>query len=458
MWKSKGIKWLVVGFVILAMLVGSGCDLLNNSPEISSLTPSATSVGPGSSCTVSCSASDADGDALTYAWTATGGTISGMDNSVTWTAPVTEGTYTISVTVNDGKGGTDSESFDIEVANNPPVIASLTPSATNVFPGASCTVICSATDADGDTLTYVWTAIGGIISGTGSSVIWTAPATEGTYTIGVTVNDGKGGIDSESLTINVEMKFGSIDIKSSPSGAAVFLNGVDTGNITPYVITNVTPGTYTVRLVLYHYDYREATVTVNANETTYINWLITYASAQTITIQPAAAAGKDAYVYDADPGTNFGNFDNLKVGSRAAGTYRTYLQFNLASLPDNAVILSARLGLYYYYSVLTHSSNIGAYLVQGAWDESIITWNNQPAVATTPEYSFTVPAAATSDFVYWYISNMVKGWWDGSILNYGVMLKATSEMSWEDWKYFFSSDGVPAQSPKLIIVYYDPTP
>jgi hypothetical protein len=439
------------------------CDILvaNAPPVIASLTPSATTVGAGSSCTVTCTASDPEGDALTYTWTCTAGAITGTGNSVSWTAPATEGTYTISVTVSDGKGGTASESCDILVANTSPVISSLTPSSTSVLPSGSCTVTCTASDPDGDTLTYAWTATGGAISGIGSAITWIAPTTEGTYTINVTVSDGKGGTDTDSCAITVEAIFGSIDIQSSPSGAAVFLDGEDTGNITPYTITNLAPGTYTLKLEYYHYKNRSATVTVSANETTYINWSLTYDSEETLTIQPDAAAGKDASVDTAYPTSNYGTNIRLAAGSGTADTCRAYLEFSLASLPADAVILSARVELYYYDTMGSSTVPIGAYRVTGAWDETTIVWDTttpQPTSAATPEYSYLVPAAATNNWVSWIISNMVKGWWDGSIPNYGVVLKDTAENSDEAWKSFFSSDSdIAGQRPRLIIVYYDPT-
>ncbi len=455
MWKSKGIKWAVAVLVILTMLMGTGC--FNKPPEVTSLTPSATSVAPGESCTVSCVASDPDADALTYTWTFTGGTISGTGSTVTWTAPATEGTYTITVDVSDGKKAV-SDSCNIQVVNTPPVIASLTPSATSMAPGESCTVNCVASDADGDTLTYEWSTSDGLISGTGSSVTWTAPATEGTYTVTVDVLDGKGGTASESCNITVEMRFGSIDIKSSPAGAAVYLDGVDTGNITPYVITNLAPGSYTIKLDLYHYKYREQTVTVTANETTYLNWSLTYAPEQTLTIQPDAAAGKDSYVYDPTPDDNYGSYDDLYAGARAAGFCRSYLEFSLDALPEDAVIIGARLWLYYFYNVPAHAAEIGVYPVLEAWSEGDITWNNQPYIAVTPEDTYILSAVPTNDFRYWYVTELVRAWWDGSLVNYGVVLMSTDEGGWEGWTGFYSSDGVASQRPKLIITYYVPNP
>jgi hypothetical protein len=452
MWKSKGIKLALVSLVILTMLLAGGC--FNKPPTITSLTPSATSVARGDSCTVNCVASDPDADTLTYSWSATGGSVSGTGNTITWMAPTTEGSYSITVTVSDGKK-TVSDSCTIQVVNSAPVIASLTPSDTELPPEGSCTIGCVASDPDGDTLTYSWSTTGGAITGTGNSVSWEAPAAEGTYTISVAVSDGHGGTASDSCEITVEMKYGAIDIQSSPTGAAVYLNGVDTGNITPFVITNLTPGSYTVMLDYYHYKYRQQTVTVNPNETTYLNWSLTLAPEVTLTIQPDPAAGKDATVYNGEPGTNLGSYYQLIAGSRAMGLYRAYLQFNLDSLPENAVIISARLGLYYFDSAISVQTPIGAYLVQGTWNENTITWDNQPTAATTPEYSLTV-APSTYGWLYWYITDLAKGWWDGSITNYGVMLR--DDENWWDWKYFISSDyGTATYRPTLEITYFDPT-
>ena len=57
--------------------------------------------------TVTCRASDPDGDPLSYTWSTTGGRLSGSGPSVTFTPPegVDEGQYTITCKVTDGRGG-----------------------------------------------------------------------------------------------------------------------------------------------------------------------------------------------------------------------------------------------------------------------------------------------------------------------------------------------------------------
>jgi len=457
----RSTRWTVLVLVVMAMLVVSaGCPAPNQAPAITSLSASPASVAPGGSSTITCVASDPDGDTLTYAWSATGGTISGTGSAVTWVAPGVEGTFTISVTVDDGNGGTDTDSLDVVVAvvNNPPLITSLSASLATVAPGGSSTITCVASDPDGDTLTYTWSASGGTISGTGSSVTWVAPGVEGTYNISVTVDDGRGGTDTSATPVVVAVITGSIDVSSNPAGAAIYLDGVDTGNITPYIITNVPQGSHTIRLTYWHYKDRQETVMVNAGETTYINWALTYASTQTVTLQPDPALGKDAHVEEVIPDTNLGSSTSIWVGEWSGGQpNRSYLQFDLSSIPPTAVVLNAELGLYYHMSSAAVSVDVGAYRVTGSWSEGGITWNNQPTSAATAEDTRTVPATATSNFRYWDLSDLVQGWIDGSIENYGAMLRDADETTTKACKGFWSSDYATAnQRPKLEISYYDP--
>jgi peptidoglycan-associated lipoprotein len=70
--------------------------------------------------------------------------------------------------------------------------------------GKTATVTADAQDPDGDPLTYRWTAPAGTLSSaTSRQTPWTAPNVEGPVRITITVNDGKGGTASDTVTINV---------------------------------------------------------------------------------------------------------------------------------------------------------------------------------------------------------------------------------------------------------------
>ncbi len=94
----------------------------NHAPTITSgPTAADNSIDAGGSTTISVTASDADGDTLSYNWSvspSSAGSISGSGASVTFTAANVSSntTATISVTVSDGNGGSDSGNCQVSIA------------------------------------------------------------------------------------------------------------------------------------------------------------------------------------------------------------------------------------------------------------------------------------------------------------------------------------------------------
>ncbi len=113
----KKIFPVAVLSIMLVMFLSTSCkkDDNNGNPTISSVTVTPGSVAANGNVTVAITASDPDGDALTYAYTATGGAIQGSGANATWTAPGQAGSYSVTVTVTDGKGGTASSNGSLTV-------------------------------------------------------------------------------------------------------------------------------------------------------------------------------------------------------------------------------------------------------------------------------------------------------------------------------------------------------
>ena len=77
----------------------------------------------GGNVTVTADAQDPDGDTLRYRWSGPAGTFQNpTDRQTRWTAPNQPGAVPLTVTVDDGKGGTASASVTIQVTPPPPVV------------------------------------------------------------------------------------------------------------------------------------------------------------------------------------------------------------------------------------------------------------------------------------------------------------------------------------------------
>jgi hypothetical protein len=196
---------VIIVIVVVAVLLAILFDtmLANHRPAITSL-EAPEKVLPSGSYHIVCTASDRDGDELSYNWSASGGNISGTGASVNWTAPDSEGFYDVTVMVTDGRGVEVMKQVTIVVrANQQPTITSLVANAEWTTPSGSLQVVCNATDSDGDELSYEWSTTGGDISGTGAVVNWTAPEEVGMYDVTVVVKDGHGSSDTDSVSISV---------------------------------------------------------------------------------------------------------------------------------------------------------------------------------------------------------------------------------------------------------------
>ncbi len=184
----------------------------NHAPRIISLTAERSEVPVLGNVRINCLVADADGDSLSYNWSASGGTVEGTGSEVLWVAPEAPASYTVTVVVLDGNGGRASRSLTLTAfvrPNNLPRIVSLTidgapPRDVNSSRAyATHTLKCVAEDPDGDTLRYIWSCTGGKITGQGGEVGWTAPGVSDDYTVTVLVSDGRGGTATETLRFSV---------------------------------------------------------------------------------------------------------------------------------------------------------------------------------------------------------------------------------------------------------------
>ncbi|GJM35198.1 MAG: hypothetical protein DHS20C18_41990 [Saprospiraceae bacterium] len=189
------INDIVVDFMQTAMP-------FNYAPRIQALAAEQAEVELGDSTTIFAKAFDKDSENLTYIWSTSGGTISGSGSTVKWLAPATIADHEITLIVTDETNHQDTATISLSAVaeiNDAPQILEILKSAPYSNPEGTLEFQAIALDSNEDPITYEWSASGGNITGEGSTVNWTAPASEGIYQLTVTVNDD-GGLSATKTT------------------------------------------------------------------------------------------------------------------------------------------------------------------------------------------------------------------------------------------------------------------
>lgn len=181
------------------------------------------------------------------------------------------------------------------------------------------------------------------------------------------------------------------------------------------------------------------------------------ADADQINLQPGSE-GKDSYVKQGEPDTNFGDNIALRIGCYNSNDNRaTFIQFDWseAEIPPGATIESATLYLYCYNSFGV-DQYVDVYELADDWIESGdegVTWNN-----FWPWYFYETPCSSRYiDYIGWHsweVAEHVRDWFTGERTNNGFYVKPRT---WNDadQDLFYSSDynGDPNKRPILAITY-----
>jgi hypothetical protein len=181
----------------------------------------------------------------------------------------------------------------------------------------------------------------------------------------------------------------------------------------------------------------------------YILFVSGISYSDSIVLQPGPE-GKDAGVTSSFgwSGDNFGSSD-MFIGIGLISTSAAFIEFDLSTLPEGAVINSATITLWAKYI----DGQIYFKPVISAWDEMSITWDNQPGTLL-PEISYPISRGEPDGPCYmgcaWEfdITSIVQYWIDNS--NFGIWVAAdTPGFGW----LMISSDNLTYPTPKLTVEY-----
>jgi hypothetical protein len=218
----------VTTVVITAQPATPPAPFANTVPIIDSLVVSSTNIAPGETITAKVQAEDLDpGDSITFVWSgspAVGSFSADSAATTMWTAPATEGDVTLTISVKDTHGAVTAASMVIHVSNangtgqadvnvkfnNWPVVTDVLATPGWITRGAPTALSVTASDSDGDALTYLWStgstcAAGTFTGATSATPSFTLPASAAdTYCeFDVAVSDGHGGTSHGTVFLPV---------------------------------------------------------------------------------------------------------------------------------------------------------------------------------------------------------------------------------------------------------------
>ena len=188
---------------------------------------------------------------------------------------------------------------------------------------------------------------------------------------------------------------------------------------------------------------------------------VSYAQVHSLLLQPGPSTGKDAMVISLTPETNYGSSTGLVAKAMLNGSQlevaRAFIQFNLSSIPQSAVIQSAKLDLYY-----DPTSPIGGHVgdnqvfirrIISNWDENTITYNNQPQ--TTESHRVYLPMASSShqDYTAIAVTQLVQDMVNNPSTSFGFAIRLINEQIHRALVLASSDHGSPSLRPRLFISY-----
>lgn len=167
-------------------------------------------------------------------------------------------------------------------------------------------------------------------------------------------------------------------------------------------------------------------------------WLESEDRVYPVTIDPAIHTKRErsainaTFVASGRPTENMDDMRDVYIGVESSDYLkcRALFEFSLPTLQKGDMVVGGKLALAQdsssFYDSSMPDQQINAHIVTGEWVDTEVNWNNQPAYnSTVLDYSFI--KRNVSEWKSFDITKAVKGWYEGTYANNGIMIKKDVE-------------------------------
>jgi YD repeat-containing protein len=183
-----------------------------------------------------------------------------------------------------------------------------------------------------------------------------------------------------------------------------------------------------------------------------------------VTIDPTVqlqGATKDCYLTSDTPTLSFCADTALYAGWNGTRDRHSLIKWDVSAIPQDALILSGDAGLYQGNSTVSIAKSLTLHRVTRDWTNGA-SWNTYDGTHawTTAggDYDPTPAATATdpahnNDWVDWYPTGLIQHWVDGSLPNYGVLVRDDGTHTTGQEGFQSTESGNTATEPELDILW-----
>ncbi|MDP5122046.1 MAG: DNRLRE domain-containing protein [Spirosomaceae bacterium] len=183
-----------------------------------------------------------------------------------------------------------------------------------------------------------------------------------------------------------------------------------------------------------------------------------------LTLQPNAANGKDTDISSLFVNNSYGSSKYIvpsawtQFGNQEIR--RTLIEFDLSSIPANAVIDSAFLSLSFSDTFIQENPPFTGHFgdnileikrIEQPWAAATATWTNQPTVSENNKVVVTAAASQTANYTKLNVKNLINDQLSNG--NNGLMIRHQTESPFRITCLASSEDTTESKRPKLVIYY-----